>query len=86
MTEIILGLQGEIPKGSRLGVPYVAGKYVSSENYFQLSLGPLVLHKPGKTDGLGWLTCQKSKQFILKKLKVLIGFGSKWGLTKMDMG
>lgn len=26
MTEIILGLQGEIPKGSRLGVPYVAGK------------------------------------------------------------
>ncbi|KAL8257142.1 hypothetical protein R6Q59_029183 [Mikania micrantha] len=26
MTDIILGLQGEIPKGSRLGVPYVAGK------------------------------------------------------------
>ncbi|GJS97699.1 glycoside hydrolase family 3 C-terminal domain-containing protein, partial [Tanacetum coccineum] len=26
MTEIILGLQGEIPKDSRLGVPYVAGK------------------------------------------------------------
>ncbi|KAJ0873693.1 putative glucan 1,3-beta-glucosidase [Helianthus annuus] len=26
MTEIILGLQGEIPEGSRLGVPYVAGK------------------------------------------------------------
>nr|XP_043616971.1 beta-glucosidase BoGH3B-like [Erigeron canadensis] len=26
MTDIILGLQGEIPKGSRPGVPYVAGK------------------------------------------------------------
>ncbi|MFS7954082.1 putative glucan 1,3-beta-glucosidase [Helianthus anomalus] len=26
MTDVILGLQGEIPKGSRLGVPYVAGK------------------------------------------------------------
>ncbi|XP_071731378.1 uncharacterized protein [Rutidosis leptorrhynchoides] len=26
MTDIILGLQGEIPKGSRLGVPYVGGK------------------------------------------------------------
>ncbi|XP_076916368.1 uncharacterized protein LOC143576060 isoform X2 [Bidens hawaiensis] len=26
MTDIILGLQGEIPNGSRLGVPYVAGK------------------------------------------------------------
>ncbi|KAG8391045.1 hypothetical protein BUALT_Bualt01G0147100 [Buddleja alternifolia] len=26
MTDIILGLQGEIPKGSRKGVPYVAGK------------------------------------------------------------
>ncbi|KVH83924.1 Glycoside hydrolase family 3 [Cynara cardunculus var. scolymus] len=26
MTEVILGLQGEIPKGSRLGVPYVAGR------------------------------------------------------------
>nr|GEU74910.1 glycoside hydrolase family 3 C-terminal domain-containing protein [Tanacetum cinerariifolium] len=26
MTEIISGLQGEIPKGSRPGVPYVAGK------------------------------------------------------------
>lgn len=26
MTDMIVGLQGEIPKGSRLGVPYVAGK------------------------------------------------------------
>ncbi|KAI7745476.1 hypothetical protein M8C21_008781 [Ambrosia artemisiifolia] len=26
MTDVILGLQGEIPKGSRLGVPYVGGK------------------------------------------------------------
>ncbi|KAI5676839.1 hypothetical protein M9H77_07789 [Catharanthus roseus] len=26
MTEIILGLQGEIPNGSRKGVPYIAGK------------------------------------------------------------
>lgn len=27
MTDIILGLQGEIPNGSEKGVPYVAGKY-----------------------------------------------------------
>ncbi|KAI4386639.1 hypothetical protein MLD38_004555 [Melastoma candidum] len=26
MTEVVNGLQGEIPKGSRLGVPFVAGK------------------------------------------------------------
>ncbi|KAJ0498514.1 putative glucan 1,3-beta-glucosidase [Helianthus annuus] len=25
-TDVILWLQGEIPKGSRLGVPYVAGR------------------------------------------------------------
>lgn len=28
MTEIVPGLQGQIPSKSRLGVPYVAGKYV----------------------------------------------------------
>ena len=28
MTDIILGLQGEIPNGTRKGVPYVAGKQV----------------------------------------------------------
>ena len=27
MTEIISGLQGEIPANSRKGVPYVAGRY-----------------------------------------------------------
>lgn len=27
MTDIILGLQGEIPNGSRKGVPFVDGKY-----------------------------------------------------------
>ncbi|KAJ0851041.1 putative glucan 1,3-beta-glucosidase [Helianthus annuus] len=33
MTDIILGLQGEIPKGSRLGVPYVAGKLPLSRSF-----------------------------------------------------
>lgn len=28
MTEIISGLQGEIPSNSRKGVPYVAGRYI----------------------------------------------------------
>ncbi|CAK9157281.1 unnamed protein product [Ilex paraguariensis] len=32
MTDIILGLQGEIPNGSRKGVPYIAGKYVLFES------------------------------------------------------
>ena len=27
MTDIILGLQGEVPAGSRKAVPYVGGKY-----------------------------------------------------------
>lgn len=27
MTDIILGLQGEISNGSQKGVPYVAGRY-----------------------------------------------------------
>lgn len=27
MTDIIFGLQGDIPSGSRKGVPYVGGKY-----------------------------------------------------------
>lgn len=31
MTEIIPGLQGDIPVNSRKGVPYVGGKYGPSE-------------------------------------------------------
>jgi len=30
MIDIILGLQGDIPSGSRKGVPYVGGKYAHS--------------------------------------------------------
>lgn len=38
MTEIIPGLQGDIPSGSRKGVPFVAGKYESvSPPYFCFS-------------------------------------------------
>jgi len=32
MTEIIPGLQGDIPANSRKGVPYVGGKYELNEN------------------------------------------------------
>lgn len=32
MTEIIPGLQGDIPANSRKGVPYVGGKYELYEN------------------------------------------------------
>lgn len=31
MTDIIIGLQGEIPNESRKGIPYVAGKYGNFE-------------------------------------------------------
>lgn len=37
MTDIILGLQGEVPAGSRKAVPYVGGKYElydSKSTYF----------------------------------------------------
>lgn len=33
MTELIPGLQGEIPANSTKGVPYVAGKYVSTTDH-----------------------------------------------------
>lgn len=32
MTEIIPGLQGDIPANSQKGVPFVGGKYESYEN------------------------------------------------------
>lgn len=64
MTDIIPGLQGDLPANSRKGVPFVAGKYVSlsvfaSSSFPWFRLIPFLRRK----------TKKQSKEYFIKKKK-----------------